>query len=301
VSGVSGEAGLGLLSRGAELLFRDALKMILRDPSEAGLVLRMAKAQKEAARRRREWEIRGVQVPPVMVATMSGARGGTSGDEQAGFESPDGCEMTPERLRRVLEEARDLGISVVLLTGGEPLARSDIFGLAASFTGAVFLVHTGHTQIDDSVVAGLRRHRNVVPIVDSGEYGPPDALLGAAERLRRERLLFGAAVTVSRETFDQATSDEFVAALSGAGCKLAMFFEYSPPAGKPEDEHRLTCEQRARLFEAVESFQTRYPGVFAAFPGDREDALVQFAQGFGVVRVGPEGGFVNPVFAQTSL
>ncbi|MFA6030832.1 MAG: radical SAM protein [Elusimicrobiota bacterium] len=60
-------------------------------------------------------------------------------------------------LRRVLEDARTLGVGVVRFTGGEPLLRPDLFELmaCAKEAGLAVLLNTNGTLLDERLVARL--------------------------------------------------------------------------------------------------------------------------------------------------
>ena len=49
-----------------------------------------------------------------------------------------GKELTAAELRTILADARDLGVSIVALAGGEPLTRPEILDVAADFPELLF-------------------------------------------------------------------------------------------------------------------------------------------------------------------
>jgi len=65
------------------------------------------------------------------------------------------------RLAQVFTEARDLGISIVLLAGGEPLVRLEILDLAVSIPEIIFPVFTNGILIDDALVSRLATAHNI--------------------------------------------------------------------------------------------------------------------------------------------
>jgi MoaA/NifB/PqqE/SkfB family radical SAM enzyme len=73
--------------------------------------------------------------------------------------------MSPAELRRVLSEARDLGISIVMLAGGEPLTRPELLDITAEFPEIVFPLFTNGMLLDDAILARLKKQRHVIPVI----------------------------------------------------------------------------------------------------------------------------------------
>jgi MoaA/NifB/PqqE/SkfB family radical SAM enzyme len=73
--------------------------------------------------------------------------------------------MTTGRLRSLVAEADDLGISAMLIAGGEPLTRPEVIDIAEEHPKLVFPLFTNGLLLDDLIVAKLKRHRNIVPVL----------------------------------------------------------------------------------------------------------------------------------------
>ena len=82
--------------------------------------------QKKAADTRQELERQGLFVPPVMIVSITSrcnlACAGCYMKQQRAQPS---AEMSPDILRSVIAEAVDIGVSVMVIAGGEPLLRKD--------------------------------------------------------------------------------------------------------------------------------------------------------------------------------
>jgi sulfatase maturation enzyme AslB (radical SAM superfamily) len=106
---------------------RDALQISLRRSRSATFFAKTARNQRSAARRRVEAAGRGIPVPPLMILSLTRRCNlrckGCFAQEQ---HRDAGGEMTLEQLRMLLSQARDLGVSIVALAGGEPLTRADV-------------------------------------------------------------------------------------------------------------------------------------------------------------------------------
>jgi len=217
--------------------------------------------------------------------------------------------MSGEKLRAVLGEARQLGISLVLLAGGEPLTRPEILDIAGDFPEIVFPLFTNGLLLDQEKAAWLRRRRNVVPVLSLEGHaaetdqrrgrGVYDQLLAKMALLRRHGIFFGTSITLTRRNFATVTGEEFVGELLRAGARLFFFVEYVPVQEGTEDLV-LTEEQRAKAQAVLAAYQSRLPGLFIALPGDEEKYGGCLAAGRGFIHLSPEGRLEPCPFAPFS-
>ncbi|HEY3314909.1 MAG TPA: radical SAM protein [Bacillota bacterium] len=280
-------------------MLRDALRITLRDPAEALFIWRTLRRQRAAAARRQRNAAAGLPVPPLMIASVTrqcnlhclGCYDRAQGHRGGG-------EMSRERLEKVIAEARDLGMAIILLAGGEPLLRPDILDITAAFPEVIFPVFTNGLLIDEAMTARLKRQRNVIPVV-SLEGDPDDTDQrrgeGVFERLRPvisglagRGVFFGVSLTVTARNHQLVTDEAFIRSLMGLGARLFFFVEYVPVA-PGTDDWVLSDGQRASLLTAVEGFRAHLPGLFVAFPGDEEASGGCVAAGRGFIHVSPEG------------
>ena len=116
-----------VLNQSLKIFFKDAVKATLRNPLQALYFLRTVNWQKKAARRREDWEAQGVHVPPIMIFSITDQCNlNCKGCYNKALRRSPKKEMTAEKLERVIAEANDLGISWVVIAGGEPLVRGEI-------------------------------------------------------------------------------------------------------------------------------------------------------------------------------
>jgi MoaA/NifB/PqqE/SkfB family radical SAM enzyme len=74
-------------------------------------------------------------------------------------------EMGEEKLRSVMAEAQDLGVSFMVLAGGEPLVRQDILKITRDFPDIIFFIFTNGLLITDEMVSQFKAQRNIVPLI----------------------------------------------------------------------------------------------------------------------------------------
>jgi MoaA/NifB/PqqE/SkfB family radical SAM enzyme len=288
-----------ILDLSIESLFKDAASLAVRNPSAAFYFLQALVHQKKAAHVRDGWAEKGLKVPPIMIASITNRCNlNCKGCYNHAQHRPIGQEMTAREWHRVFSEARDLGISIILLAGGEPLVRPEVLDAAASIPEVVFPVFSNGLLVDDVFVSRLTRARNLIPILSVEGHeedtdnrrgdGVYDRLTRATSVLHKAGVFFGLSLTVTSANFDTVTSASFVRECIDAGGRLFFYVEYVP-AKEGTESLTLSGQQKAALLAATASFRKTEPGLFVAFPGDEEEMGGCVAAGRGFVHVSATG------------
>jgi len=299
-----------LLESSLACFVRDALSLVLRSPSLARTLLRFARGQRRAARVRASWEARGLHVPPLMIASITETCNLRCAGCYAMAHRRDAAdELATARWTGLFREASGLGISFVLVAGGEPFARWEVIEAAAGTPNALFAVFTNGLLISPRAVETLRQRRNVVPIISlEGPERETDSRRGrgvyrrvmqAMGRLRSAGIPFGASLTVTSVNLDVVTSPAFIRSLAEAGARIVFFVEYTPI--QPGTEALALSEpQRIELRRRARAFHAERRALFVAFPGDEERFGGCLAAGRGFIHVDPKGRLEPCPFAPFS-
>jgi MoaA/NifB/PqqE/SkfB family radical SAM enzyme len=256
--------------------------------------------QKKAAAVRRKYEQEGLLVPPVIIASItSRCNLACAGCYMHGRGKKPDVEMSPGVLASIVDQATELGVSIIVIAGGEPLVRQEeIFRMAKSHPQILFPLFTNGLLIDETMAAAIAGHRNIVPVIsfegsrkDTDQRrgcGVYDRLLAACSQLKSRNTFFGCSVTTTRENFDQATGDAFVRQMIDAGTRVFTYVEYVPM--EPGTENLvLTREQKKTLQGVLAEFNRKFPALFIGFPGDEDTYGGCLAAGRGFVHVSPFG------------
>jgi hypothetical protein len=122
--------------------YKDAARVSRRDPGLAFQFARAGFKQHGAAGRRRQAAKAGVQVPPLMILSLTRRCNlRCAGCFVQAQDRPAGPELTMAEIRTILSDARDLGVSIVALAGGEPLTRPAILDVVAEFPEPIQLLY----------------------------------------------------------------------------------------------------------------------------------------------------------------
>ena len=293
------------IESGVEKIVADAVKATLRDPKQSAFFVRFAAASKKADQRRLALEQQGEHVPAFLIASITSscnlhcagcyARGLHAASDEAPVD-----QLTGEQWKSVFAQAEDLGVSFIMLAGGEPMLRKDVIEAAGEFPNILFPIFTNGTFFTEQYRTLFDRCRNLVPVLSiEGGQEATDTRRGAGmyDRLVRlmddfcaRRQLYGASVTVTRENYQEVTSPEFIETLTSRGCKLVIYVEYVPM--DESEEHLAPGEaERAFIAERVNTVRsTREDVILLCFPGDELELGGCMAGGREFFHINSHGG-----------
>ena len=293
------------IARGVERIVADTLKATLRDPRESAFMVKFAASAARATKRRLELEGEGLHVPSFLIASITSAcnlhcAGCYSRCNEATVDAEPVRQLSTEDWKAIFREAEELGVSFIMLAGGEPLLRWDVIEAAGQMKNLLFPIFTNGTYMDDTTFSQLDRCRNLIPVlsiegdreITDARRGPGvyDRLIAAMDRLHGKNLLFGASITVTTENIRQVTSPEFMAQLVRRGCKLVIYVEFVPVT--QEASHLAPADaEREYLLAATEKLRATFPELIAlAFPGDEKADGGCMAAGRGFFHINSHGG-----------
>ncbi len=294
------------MTKGVERVVKDALRATFRNPRESAYLARFAAASRAAAKKRAEAEKSGGHIPPFLIASITSScnlhcAGCYSRSNHATTDEAPVKQLSSEEWLRIFEEADDLGVSFILLAGGEPLLRRDIIEAAGERQNILFPVFTNGTFMDERYFELLDRRRNLIPImsiegnreITDARRGPGvyDRLIANMEELQRRGLVFGASVTVTTENLREVTSEAFLSSLSDRGCKAVIYVEFVPVTEEarhlaPGDEEREYLRQEIDRLRQQDGNEMMY----ISFPGDEKSSGGCLAAGRGFFHINSHGG-----------
>ena len=293
------------LTGGVERVVADAIKATVKNPKESAFMLRFAAASRAASKRRADAEQNGEHIPPFLIASITSkcnlhCAGCYSRCNHATVDAEPVAQLTDAEWLRIFSEADDLGVSFILLAGGEPLLRRDIIEAAGERQNILFPIFTNGTFVDEKYLALFDRCRNLVPIMsiegnrdvtdERRGRGVYDRLIANMDAFQKRGLIFGASVTVTTKNIREVSSDAFIESLSRRGCKAVIYVEFVPVT---EESAELAPGDAEREYLAGEIARLReqHPEmVFVSFPGDEKSSGGCLAAGRGFFHINSHGG-----------
>lgn len=303
------------LTEGVESIVRDALSASLKNPKETAFLLSYAICAKKAAAKRAEYSAAGRHIPSFLIASITNrcnlhcagcyARANSLCDDNAAE-----ALLTDEEWDDLFTQAGRMGVSFILLAGGEPMLRRGVLEHAAAHREILFPVFTNGTLLSDAALKLFTENRNLVPIISmEGCETQTDARRGAGTyqkltsnmaRLRDEGVLFGVSVTLTTGNLPFVTGDDFLHLLRTLGTKVLFFVDYVPadPGTEslaPGDAER---DDLARRLDTLRRLGNDM--IYVSFPGDEQFSGGCLAAGRGFFHINPTGGVEPCPFSPVS-
>lgn len=189
-------------------------------------------------------------------------------------------QLEPELFSRIIDEAKEMGIYWIVLSGGEPFCYPYLLDVVAEHPDSVFMVYTNGTLIDEKTADRLAELANLSPAFSLEGWrektdarrsaGTFDKIIRAMDLLRERGVFIGASVTSMRNNIEELFSDGFVDFLVEKGVTYMWSFHYIPIGRNPNVDLMLTPDQRVWMFERVKKLRKAKPILIADFWNDGE-------------------------------
>lgn len=300
-------------------IIRQALRTAWRRPRETAFLIRQSQALRRAGKLRLASEKRGRHLPPFLIASITSrcnlfCKGCYARANQICSEDRPAGSLTAARWGELFNEAQELGISFILLAGGEPLLSRPVLEMAAACRKIIYPVFTNGVLLDEEYAVFFERNRHLIPVLSlEGDEQATDERRGAGTyrlleaamaRLKARGLFFGASVTLTSDNLQEVASDDFCLDLIQRGCSLLLYVEYIPVDSETAD--LAPNEAQRQAFEVrLDQMRRRFSQlVFLSFPGDEKLSGGCLAAGRGFFHINSDGG-AEPCpfspFSDTSL
>ncbi len=293
------------MANAVEHIITDSMKAAFRNPKETVFLLKYSLVQKSARATRTEYEKQSRHIPPFLIASITTTcnlfcKGCYARANKSCGEHLQQNQLSAQRWDELFDEAGQLGISFILLAGGEPLMRREIIEKAAEHKSIIFPIFTNGTMIEDSTITFFDDNRNLLPILsiegnqqqtdERRGAGTYDKLMKVMNQLNQKGIFYGASVTVTTENIETVTSDEFVGNLYQNGCKVLFYVEYVPVTASTKQLAPTNTERDTLARRQAELRKTYENMIILSFPGDEEKLGGCLAAGRGFFHINANGG-----------
>jgi MoaA/NifB/PqqE/SkfB family radical SAM enzyme len=283
-------------------LIGNALKACFKNPREAAYILKFIKSVEKSNQIREKLEEQGRHIPPFLIASITSrcnlfCKGCYARENKICAEEK--VQLSVHHWSQIFKEAEEIGVSFILLAGGEPFMRPDILERAAEVRNILFPVFTNGTLIDEEKIKWLDGHRNILPVLSiEGSKGHTDKRRGngtydklkdAMRMMQEKQIFYGASITVTTENLCEITGEDFIRDLYSNDCRIVFYVEYVP-VSKDTQTLAPTDRERAYLDFSINLLRKKYEGIiFLSFPGDEKSSGGCLAAGRGFFHINPEG------------
>jgi MoaA/NifB/PqqE/SkfB family radical SAM enzyme len=187
-------------------------------------------------------------------------------------------ELEAEEIHRILHEAEEMGMHLVVVLGGEPFLRKDLFDIYRKHPQMLFHVFTHGGFLDETTIEKIVSLGNVAPAISLEGYeeetdrrrgkGHFQKIMRGMALLREAKVLFACSLTQTKENTDLLASDRFIDFLIGQGAILIWYFMCIPVGRNPDIRWMPTPLQRDQLRQALIRFRATKPILFVDFWND---------------------------------
>lgn len=293
------------LANGVEYITKEAIRTSFTNTKEIKFLLKYAKYAKKATKIRQKYDKKGQNIPAFLIASVTSScnlhcSGCYSRANNSCSDGKPVNQLSGNDWEDIFQQARKLGISFIVLAGGEPLLREDIIKKATNFPEILFPIFTNGTMIDDKYMKLFDNNRNLVPVIsiEGDEYltdsrrgnGVYRQIIDSMETMKKNNIIFGSSLTFTKNNLTSLVSNEYIDMLHDLGCKVVFFIEYVPV--NPETVNMApTDNEREILLENIDSLREEFNDMlFMSFPGDEKDSGGCLAAGRGFFHINSHGG-----------
>ena len=293
------------LANGVEIIIKDALRASIKNPKEILFLRKFSKHARKANQIRQEFDENGQNIPAFLIASITSScnlhcTGCYSRANDACSDDDPLNQLSDDEWGDIFQQANELGISFIVLAGGEPMLREDVIVKASDFPEILFPIFTNGTMLDDDYFKLLDENRNLVPILSiEGDEEATDSRRGegiyskivdSMELMKKKNIIFGASLTFTKGNISTLVSNEYIEKLHDFGCKVIFFIEYVPVNGQSL-ELAPSDNERDLLFKEINRLRNDYDDMlFLSFPGDEKTSGGCLAAGRGFFHINSHGG-----------
>ena len=291
-------------------MFSENKRFLLKRPSYISTIVKIVSKMREQAEKRMYLsDSENIVVPPIMIMSITNdCNLRCKGCYACAQERDKSEEMSVENLIRITQEAIDLGVSVIMIAGGEPLTKKEILSVAENHPNTLFVLFTNGLLIDKTLITEFRQYKNLIPIISlEGDMYTTDArrgkgiydkILKTMKDLDQKKVLFGTSITLTKDNFDEVLKSDYLNALEIIGCRAAFLIEYVPSDGN--FDLCLTDAQKEELRDMQDELSERYNMMIVSLPGDEEQFGGCMAAGRGFIHLSSTGALEACPFAPYS-
>ena len=293
------------LEEGVEYILKDSMRACIRNPKETLYLLKFSKYARKATKIRQKYSEMGQNIPVFLIASITSScnlhcTGCYSRANDACKDNEPVNQLTDGEWEDIFRQAKEMGISFIVLAGGEPMLREDVILKASKYPEILFPIFTNGTMLNKEYLKLFDANRNLVPVLSiEGNEEVTDLrrgegiyrqLIESMEAMKKKSIIFGASLTFTKENLKNLLSREYINQLHDLGCKVIFFIEYVPVNENTVDLTPSDSERELLLSELEHLREDYNDMLFMSFPGDEKTSGGCLAAGRGFFHINSHGG-----------
>ena len=293
------------LEEGVEYILKDSMRACIRNPKEIIYLLKFSKHARKATKIRQKHSKNGQNIPVFLIASITSScnlhcTGCYSRANDACADTEPVNQLTDDEWEDIFIQAKEMGISFIVLAGGEPMLREDVILKASKYPEILFPIFTNGTMLNKDYLKLFDANRNLVPVLSiEGNEEVTDLrrgegiyrqLIESMETMKKKSIIFGASLTFTKGNLKNLLSREYIDQLHDLGCKVIFFIEYVPVNENTIDLAPSDSERELLLSELEHLREDYKDMLFMSFPGDEKTSGGCLAAGRGFFHINSHGG-----------
>jgi len=185
------------------------------------------------------------------------------------------------------------------LLGGEPMMYPKLWDVLGRHPDCYFQIITNGMFLSDENVRRMRKLGNVTPLVsldglaeqndDRRGQGVFDTVVEGLARLKRQKILFGVATTVTGPNLDEVLSDRYVRYIIDRGAMYLWYYVYRPVGAQPSPHFCVGRDEMLEVRKRLLTLRRKHPIILIDTYWDADgQAVCPAALGLGF-HIGPRG------------
>ena len=208
-------------------------------------------------------------------------------------------QLSPEDVDAVIAAGKRQKSYFYTLLGGEPMIYPGLWDLLGRHRDCYFQIITNGMFFGEENVRRIRAAGNVTPLVsidgleanndERRGQGVFQAVMEGLDRLRRNKILFGVATTVTGRNLDEVVSDRYVQQFIDRGAMYLWYYVYRPVGADPSPQFCVHREQMIELRRRLLQLRRKHPIILIdTYWNAAGEAVCPAALGMGF-HIGPQG------------
>ena len=158
------------LEEGVEYILKDSMRACIRNPKEIIYLLKFSKHARKATKIRQKHSKNGQNIPVFLIASITSScnlhcTGCYSRANDACTDTEPVNQLTDDEWEDIFIQAKEIGISFIVLAGGEPMLREDVMLKASKYPEILFPIFTNGTMLNKNYLKLFDANRNLVPVL----------------------------------------------------------------------------------------------------------------------------------------